>query len=106
MCGPRDSHQAFTVAAAMLRHLLPGAPRLRLEITADDNGTWLHLTYPAARSWPASAAESIAGALTQIDSAAQHWGHHGDAHWHTLWALLSPPADPAPPGPLDDAVDS
>jgi hypothetical protein len=45
MCDTGNGHQALTVAA-MLHHLLPGAPYLRLEITADDNGIWLHLTYP------------------------------------------------------------
>ncbi len=36
-----------TAATAIIRHVLPAAPILRLEITRDHNGVWLHLTYLA-----------------------------------------------------------
>jgi len=97
--GCAGGSQVATVAAAMMRHLLPAAPSLRLEVTRDDCGIWLHLTYPAPRSGRAAAPWGPAGELSLINSAAQRWGHYGDTHWHTLWALLPPQAGSAAADP-------
>jgi len=83
------------LAAAMVRHMLPAVPSLRLEVTRDHSGVWLHLTYPTHGPAPASPSRSSAGDLPGIDSAALRWGHYGDSDWHTLWALLPAPADVA-----------
>ena len=80
--------EVAAVAAAMVRHVLPAAPSLRLEITADDCGVWLHLTYPAPSAGSAPPPGSPASELNLINSAAQCWGHYGDTHWHTLWVLI------------------
>ncbi len=90
-----DSDTA-AVAAAMVRHVLPAAPSLRLEITSDDCGIWLHLTYPAPTA--ETAPNPPAHELALIDSAARTWGHFGDSRWHTLWAVLPLPADTAKAG--------
>lgn len=90
-----------TVAAAMVRHVLPAASSLRLEVRADDRaGIWLHLTYPAPGPGSAPASRPAVGELSLINSAAQSWGHYGDAYWHTLWVLLPLPV-PLRLGPLE-----
>ena len=94
-CDTGHGGQVAAVAAAMVRHVLPAAPSLRLEVTEDTcGGTWLHLTYPAPRAAPAPGPGPAPGGLPPaadlvlIDSAAHRWGHFGDSRWHTLWALL------------------
>jgi len=81
----------------MVRHVLPAAPSLRLEVTEDTcGGIWLHLTYPAPGAGPvpgpcaASGGLLSAADLVLIDSTAHRWGHFGDTRWHTLWALVGP----------------
>jgi hypothetical protein len=89
------------VAAAMVRHVLRAAPSLRLEVTSDRGGTWLHLTYPAPDGGTAAGPARPTHELTLIDSAAQTWGHFGDTRWQTLWAFVHAAAstDSAAPGP-------
>jgi hypothetical protein len=100
---------AAGLAAVMLRLVPSAAPCLWLEITTGEGGSWLRLTYPATRSWPAAAATALSEALTVIDAATQHWGHHGYTHdgtvWHTVWAVLAP-ASGSPAAPPTAAIRS
>ena len=84
------------VAAAMVRHVLSlSAASLRLEITPDERGFWLHLTYPQAPCGAERASKSATSDLAMIDAVAECWGHYGDTHWRTLWALAAAPATTA-----------
>jgi hypothetical protein len=99
-CPAVTEHNAAALAAAMVRHVLPAAGSLRLEMTTDECGTWLHLTYSPKDCDPrpsTAASES----LTVVNSAALRWGHFGDSHCHTLWALL--PSSPHAAETGDDA---
>ncbi|HUK69265.1 MAG TPA: hypothetical protein VLW50_11020 [Streptosporangiaceae bacterium] len=82
------SSEVATVASAMVRHVLPVTSSLRLEVTVEDCGVWLHLTYRVPGAGSVWAPGSPAGELSLINSAAQRWGHYGDTHWHTLWVLV------------------
>lgn len=82
-------HNAATLAAAMVRHVLPAAGSLRLEIATDEHGTWLHLFY-TPKEYKQEIPPTVPGGLTLVNSMALRWGHFGDSHWHTLWALLAP----------------
>jgi hypothetical protein len=84
---PGTEQDAAALAAVMVRYVLPAAGSLRLEVTMDEDGTWLHLTYTAKESWQQTPPTAHDG-LTLVNSAAIRWGHFGDSHWHTLWALL------------------
>jgi hypothetical protein len=89
----RDS-DVLTLAVAMIRYMLPGAPPgLRLQTSHDSAGTWLHLTCPVGAT-PHGAGGDPAD-LTLINSLAARWGSDGNQQEHTLWALLPPPQTPA-----------
>jgi len=95
------------LVGALLRCVLPIAPRLRLEIVADGRGTWLSVTYPAADCGSAPGSWPPAGELAVIDSIAQRWGHCGDTRWKSFWALCFPPdaGAAAAPGAAGSSVD-
>lgn len=112
-CSPVAEHNAATLAAAMVGHVLPAAGSLRLEVTTDEHGTWPHLSY-TPKECRQETAPTAPGGLAVVDSMALRWGHFGDSHWHTLWALLAPSADaheaggdaaPPPPGVCSGSPD-
>jgi hypothetical protein len=85
--GGRD-RDAVAVGAAMLRYRLPdaGAESVQLEVSRDDEGTWLRLTFPVSDG---ITAEGDPGELMVVDSIADRWGAQGGTELpSTLWALL------------------
>jgi hypothetical protein len=101
--GAVRAHDAASLAAAMVRHVLPVAGSLRLEVTTDEYGTWLHLTY-VPKECSHEGLPTAPGDLTLVNSTALRWGCFGDGHWHTLWALLASPPHAIQTG--DDAADA
>jgi anti-sigma regulatory factor (Ser/Thr protein kinase) len=70
-----------------------GRGLLLVEALSERSGWYTSPELGGKLVWPAPVGQSLAEALGQIDTAAQHWGRHGGTAWHTLWAVLAPPAD-------------
>jgi len=82
---------ALAVATAMLRLTLPHVTTgLFLWGAQTGDGISLQATYVTGNTSapPAIDDQQAAADLMLIDSIATHWGHRGDQHTQTLWALL------------------
>ena len=79
------------VAAAIFRVSLPHlAAGLYLCATHTQAGTLVQATHPldSPAALPAITGPGAARDLLLIDALASRWGHSGDEHSQTLWALI------------------
>jgi hypothetical protein len=84
-------YDVLAVAAAMLHLTLPHVGSgLCIQVSSTSNGISLRATYKVGGTpeWPRNYSQQMSADFTVIDTIATHWGHRGNEHTQTLWAVL------------------